>query len=94
MIDDCAAGLEAIGVLPRCAGLLTGYLGLPEIGEAALRALHRLRAANPAAAYACDPIIGDVGRGAYVAAGVAEFLRDRARRWRRSRRPTRSSWNG
>jgi pyridoxine kinase len=78
MIDDCAAGLDAIGVLPRCAGLLTGYLGLPEIGEAALRALHRLRAANTDAAYACDPVIGDVGRGAYVAAGVAEFLRDRA----------------
>jgi pyridoxine kinase len=78
MIDDCAQGLEAIGVLPRCAGLLTGYLGLPEIGEAALRASNRLRAANPDAAYACDPVIGDVGRGAYVAAGVAEFLRDRA----------------
>ena len=78
MIDDCAAGLDAIGVLPRCAGLLTGYLGLPEIGEAALRALHRLRAANTDTAYACDPVIGDVGRGAYVAAGVAEFLRDRA----------------
>jgi pyridoxine kinase len=78
MIDDCAAGLEVIGVLPRCAGLLTGYLGLPEIGEAALRALNRLRAANPGAAYACDPVIGDVGRGAYVAAGVAEFFRDRA----------------
>jgi pyridoxine kinase len=78
MIDECAAGLEAIGVLPRCAGLLTGYLGKPEIGEAALGALARIRAANPNAAYACDPVIGDVGRGSYVAAGVAEFFRDRA----------------
>jgi pyridoxine kinase len=78
MIDECAAGLEAIGVLPRCAGLLTGYLGKPEIGEAALGALTRIRAANPNAAYACDPVIGDVGRGSYVAAGVAEFFRDRA----------------
>jgi pyridoxine kinase len=76
MIDDCAAGLEAIGALPRCAGLLTGYLGRPEIGEAALRVLARIRAANADAAYACDPVIGDVGRGSYVAAGVAEFLRD------------------
>jgi pyridoxine kinase len=78
MIDECAAGLEAIGVLPRCAGLLTGYLGKPEIGEAALGALTRIRAANPNAAYACDPVIGDVGLGSYVAAGVAEFFRDRA----------------
>ena len=78
MIDDCVAGLEAIGVLPRCAGLLTGYLGTPEIGEAALGALAGVRAANPDAAYACDPVIGDVGRGSYVAPGVAEFFRDRA----------------
>jgi pyridoxine kinase len=78
MIDDCLSGLEAIGVLPRCAGLLTGYLGKPEIGEATLRALERIRAANSEAAYACDPVIGDIGQGVYVAAGVGEFFRDRA----------------
>jgi pyridoxine kinase len=78
MIDDCLSGLEAIGVLPRCAGLLTGYLGKAEVGEAALRALGRIRAANGDAAYACDPVIGDVEPGVYVAAGVGEFLRDRA----------------
>ena len=65
-------------MLSRCAGLLTGYLGKPEIGEAALRALDRIRAANGAAAYACDPVIGDVEPGIYVAAGVGEFFRDRA----------------
>src|SRR5215475_8919413 len=78
MIDDCLSGLEAIGVLPGCAGLLTGYLGKVEIGEAALRALDRIRGANREAAYACDPVIGDVGPGIYVAAGVGEFFRDRA----------------
>jgi pyridoxine kinase len=78
MIDDCLAGLDAIGVLSRSAGLLTGYLGAPGIGEAALRALSAIRKANPEATYACDPVIGDVGRGAYVAPGVAEFFRDRA----------------
>jgi pyridoxine kinase len=77
MIDDCMSGLEAIGALPRCAGLLTGYLGKAEIGEAVLRALGRVRGANGEAAYACDPVIGDVGRGSYVAEGVAEFFRDR-----------------
>ncbi|HEY1454543.1 MAG TPA: pyridoxal kinase, partial [Roseiarcus sp.] len=48
------------------------------IGEAALRALATLRAANSQALYACDPVIGDVGRGRYVAEGVGEFFRDRA----------------
>ena len=78
MIDECVAGLEAIGALARCAGLLTGYLGKAEIGEAALRALANIRAANREAAYACDPVIGRVGRGSYVAEGVGEFFRDRA----------------
>jgi pyridoxine kinase len=78
MIDECVEGLRAIGALSRCAGLLTGYLGKPEIGEAALRALRAIRAANSDAAYACDPVIGDVGRGRYVAEGVGEFFRDRA----------------
>jgi pyridoxine kinase len=78
MIDDCMTGLGAIGVLPRCTGLLTGYLGKVEIGEAALRALDRIRGANSDAAYACDPVIGDVGPGVYVVAGVGEFFRDRA----------------
>jgi pyridoxine kinase len=78
MIDDCVEGLGAIGALRQCAGLLTGYLGRAEIGEAALRALAVLRAANPAAVYCCDPVIGDVGRGAYVTREVAEFFRDSA----------------
>jgi len=78
LIDECVTGLAAIGALSRCAGLLTGYLGRAEIGEAALRALERLRAANAGAAYACDPVIGRAGRGSYVAAGVGEFFRDRA----------------
>ena len=78
LIDECVTGLAAIGALSGCAGLLTGYLGRAEIGEAALRALERLRAANAGAAYACDPVIGRAGRGSYVAAGVGEFFRDRA----------------
>jgi pyridoxine kinase len=78
LIDECVAGLQTVGALGRCVGLLTGYLGKPEIGEAALRALASMRATNGEAAYACDPVIGDVGRGSYVAEGVGEFFRDRA----------------
>ena len=74
MIDECVAGLQAIGVLARCAGLLTGYLGKAEIGEAALRALERVRAANREAAYACDPVIGDVGRGRLCRRGRRRIL--------------------
>jgi len=77
LIGECVAGLDALGVLPRCVGVLTGYLGRAETGEAALAAVAAVRARNPAAAYACDPVIGDQGR-VYVRDGVAEFFRDRA----------------
>ena len=78
LIDECVIGLRAIGVLARCGGVLSGYLGRPEIGEAALRAFEAVRAAHSEAVFACDPVIGDVGRGVYVASGVGEFFRERA----------------
>jgi pyridoxine kinase len=78
MIDECVAGLATIGALPRCDGVLSGYLGKAEIGEAALRAFDAVRGANRGAIYACDPVIGDEHRGVYVATGVGEFFRERA----------------
>ena len=78
MIDECVSGLSAIGVLGRCDAVLSGYLGRAEIGEALLRACDAVRAANSGSILACDPVIGDEGRGVYVTAGVGEFFRDRA----------------
>ena len=78
LIDDCVAGIAERDVLDRCDGVLSGYMGAPATGEAILRAVERVRAANPKAAYACDPVIGDVGRGVFVRPGVPEFMRERA----------------
>jgi pyridoxine kinase len=35
-----------------------------------------VRAANAAAVYCCDPVIGDVGRGVFVRPDIPEFMRD------------------
>jgi pyridoxine kinase len=78
LLTDLAQGLDALGVLPNCDGVATGYLGTAETGEAALSAVAAVRARNRQAAYACDPVIGDHGRGVYVRDGVPEFFRDRA----------------
>jgi len=78
MIRDVADGIFARGVLASCDGVLSGYLGSAAIGEAILDAVARVRDANPAAQYCCDPVIGDVGRGVFVRPGVADFMRDRA----------------
>ena len=78
LVRDCVAGIEERGVLPGCDAVLTGYLGDAAIGEAVLEAVARVKAANPAALWCCDPVLGDDDRGIYVRPGIPEFLRDRA----------------
>jgi pyridoxine kinase len=71
-------GIADRGVLATCDGVLSGYMGGADIGEAILYAVERVRAANPAAHYCCDPVIGDVGRGVFVRPGIPDFMRERA----------------
>jgi pyridoxine kinase len=78
MIEELVDGIAARGVLPRCDGVLSGYMGSADIGNAILSTAARVRAANPAAVWCCDPVIGDVGRGVFVRPGIPEFMRDKA----------------
>jgi pyridoxine kinase len=78
VIRELVRGVEERGALARCEGVLSGYLGQPETGAMVLEAVAKVKAANPAARYCCDPVIGDAGRGVYVRQGIAEFLRERA----------------
>jgi pyridoxine kinase len=77
-IEEIVEGIADRGVLPRCDGVLSGYMGSADIGNAILAAVARVREANPHALYACDPVIGDVGRGVFVRPGIPEFMKDQA----------------
>jgi pyridoxine kinase len=66
MIDECIEGLDQLGLLSRCTGVLSGYLGSGAIGAAIGRAVARVKRAAPAALYCCDPVIGDLPKGSYV----------------------------
>lgn len=77
-IEELVDGIAARGVLGRCDGILSGYMGSSDIGNAILSTVARVREANPATLYACDPVIGDVGRGVFVRPGIPEFMRDHA----------------
>jgi pyridoxine kinase len=78
LIRDVMAGIEERGVLPKCDGVLSGYMGDAAIGEAILGAAAKVKAANANAQYCCDPVIGDVGRGVFVRPGIPEFMRGKA----------------
>jgi len=78
MIREVVDGMAERGALSACDGVLSGYMGGADIGEAILDTVGAVRVANPKACYCCDPVIGDVGRGVFVRPGIPEFMRERA----------------
>ncbi|MEW2442987.1 pyridoxal kinase PdxY [Micromonospora marina] len=75
-VADVIAGISDRGVLGTADAVLSGYQGDPAVGAVILDAVARVKAANPAAVYCCDPVMGDVGRGMFVRPGIPEYLRD------------------
>lgn len=73
-LADIVGSLEATGALARCDALLSGYMGDLETGRAILRAAEAMKAANPAALYCCDPVMGDEPGGFYVRPELPGFL--------------------
>jgi pyridoxine kinase len=69
-------GLEAIGALGECDGVLSGYLGDAGNAELVADAVARVKRHNPAAFYALDPVMGERGEGLYVAEAVADATRE------------------
>ncbi|MDE2517736.1 MAG: pyridoxal kinase PdxY [Rhodospirillales bacterium] len=72
------AGIAARGVMGKCDAVLSGYLGDAAMGRVILDAVRSVRRANPAALYACDPVIGDDAPGIYVRPGIEAFLQEEA----------------
>jgi pyridoxine kinase len=78
--DDVRAvvtGIEERGVLPTCDGVLSGYLGGPGICEVVVDAVARVKAANPAATYTCDPVMGNATSGCFVDPAIPPVIRER-----------------
>lgn len=77
-ISEVVNGIADLGVLGSCDGLLSGYVGAVDTGEAILAAVGKVKDANRSARYCCDPVIGNHARGEFVRPGIAEFMRERA----------------
>ena len=75
-VAEVVAGLEDLGVLGEVDAVLTGYLGQPQVAEVVLDVVARVRGANPAAVYCCDPVMGEAGRGLFVAPEIPGLLRE------------------
>lgn len=72
-LTDIVKGIADIDRLKTCDAVLSGYLGSAEQGNEILDIVQQVKAANPAAWYFCDPVMGHPEKGCIVAPGVAEF---------------------
>ena len=70
-------GIEERDAMPEIDAVLSGYQGGNEIGDVILDAVARVRAANPAAIYACDPVMGNAKSGCFVHPDIPVLLRER-----------------
>jgi pyridoxine kinase len=70
-------GMEARGALARVDTVLSGYQGGADIADVILAAVARVKALNPQATYACDPVMGNAKSGCFVHADIPVLLRER-----------------
>lgn len=76
-VREVITGIEERGVLGRVDAVLSGYQGGEGIGDVIVDAVARVKAANPNAVYACDPVMGNAKSGCFVAPAIPDLLRDR-----------------
>jgi pyridoxine kinase len=66
-------GVGSDGMFGDIDAVLTGYLGTADQVPVILDAVERIKAANPKAIFACDPVVGDEGR-LFVTDAVADAV--------------------
>ena len=76
-VREVITGIEERGVLGQVDAVLSGYQGSEGIGDVIVDAVARVKAANPNAVYACDPVMGNAKSGCFVAPAIPDLLRDR-----------------
>lgn len=70
-------GIEKRGAFEKIDAILSGYQGGPDIAGAIVDAVTRIKAVNPKALYACDPVMGNAKSGCFVSDEIPPLLRDK-----------------
>lgn len=76
-VREVLTGIEERGAFGRIDAVLSGYQGSEGIGDVIIDAVARVKAANPDAVYACDPVMGNARSGCFVAPAIPVLLRER-----------------
>lgn len=76
-VGEVITGIEERGVFGSIDAVLSGYQGSEGIGDVIIDAVSQVKAANPDALYACDPVMGNAKSGCFVAPAIPILLRER-----------------
>ena len=76
-VGEVITGIKERGVFGSIDAVLSGYQGSEGIGDVIIDAVSRVKAANPDALYACDPVMGNAKSGCFVAPAIPILLRER-----------------
>ncbi|WP_459588672.1 pyridoxal kinase PdxY [Corynebacterium camporealensis] len=76
-ITSIVEGIEKRGAFPQVDAILSGYQGGPDIAEVIIETVQRIKAENPQALYACDPVMGNEKSGCFVSDEIPPLLRDK-----------------
>lgn len=76
-VREVLLGVEERGAFTATDAVLSGYQGGEGIADVIIEAVGRVKAANPDAVYACDPVMGNAKSGCFVAPAIPDLLRDR-----------------
>lgn len=74
LVGDLLRGVEERGLIETSRYIVSGYLGSRANGEVVAAFVKRARRINPGITYICDPVMGDVNLGVFVADQVVECL--------------------
>lgn len=74
-VAEVITGIEERGALATCDAVLSGYQGSPAVAEVIVDAVKRVKAANPAATYTCDPVMGNARSGCFVNPEIPPIIR-------------------
>ena len=76
-VADIIKGMDERGALERVDAVLSGYQGGDDIADVIVDAVAQVKAKNPNAIYACDPVMGNAKSGCHVSDNIPPLLRDK-----------------
>ncbi|WP_026196093.1 pyridoxal kinase PdxY [Corynebacterium lubricantis] len=76
-VAEVIKGIGERGVFGEIDAILSGYQGGDEIAGVIVDAVAAVKAENPNAVYACDPVMGNAKSGCHVSDNIPPLLRDK-----------------